>query len=206
MKKPHTRIVRAVGEFLLLTLFALIPPLFVFIDSVVIGHGVTEDSLTEYAQETLLLVSALLFWHGARRHPDSRGFLLLVAGFFGCALIRELDSYLDFISHGFWVWPANLLALATISYVALRCKDTVLEPMAAFIDTKPYFYMVFGLLVVFVFSRLFGSGTLLWDHLLGDNYTHSFKSGVQEGLELFGYIFIGYSAYLYIWRAKGLNK
>lgn len=197
MKNPKTKVTRAIGEFILLIVFALIPPVFVFIDSVVIGHGVPEDSLTEYLQEALLFVSSLLFLRAALRHPESRGFFLLVAGFFSCALIRELDSYLDFIWHGFWVWPANLLALATIVYVALCCKGTVLNPMAAFIDTKPYFYMIFGLLIVFVFSRVFGSGTLLWDHLLGETYTHNFKSAVQEGLELFGYIFIAYSSLLY---------
>ncbi len=200
MNRLHITIARAVGEFLLLVLFALLPPLSVFLDSAVIGEGVSEESLTEYTQQGILLLAALLFWYGSRRRPDARGFYLLVAGFFACALIRELDSYLDLILHGFWIWPANLLALGTIIHVRRHCRGTVLQPMAAFVGTKPYFHMLFGLVVVLVFSRVFGSGTLLWVPLLGETYTHGFKSGLQEGLELFGYLFIGYSACLTIIR------
>ncbi|MFA5631662.1 MAG: hypothetical protein WC997_09135 [Porticoccaceae bacterium] len=202
MEKPAARIMYAVGESFFLALCTLLPTLFIFVDVVVMGHQVSESSLTEHAQVILLFVSALLFLLHSWRHLGSRGFCLLVSGFFGCMLIREVDGYLDLVWHGFWVWPANLLAIVTILYVALCCRNTVLVPMAAFINTKPYFHIVFGLLIVMVFSRTFGSGTLLWEPLLGEDYEYIFKSALQEGLELLGYIFISYGSYCFLRRAE----
>ena len=83
-----------------------------------IGHGVTEHSLTELAQEALILISAILFWVGARQHPTVRSLLVLFAGLFGCMFIRELDALFDKIFHGFWIYPALLLAAGTILYAA----------------------------------------------------------------------------------------
>ncbi len=204
MNRTITIIARGLCEFFFLALVSLVPALFAFIDIVFLGDGVSELSLTEITQETLLFVSALLIGHSAWRHADSRGFLMLMAGFFACMLVRELDGLLDNIWHGFWFWPAFLLAIATITYVMIYCRDTILEPMANFIDSKAFFYIMFGLIVVLVFSRVFGSGAILWKSLMGPDYNPVLKSTLQEGLELFGYIFIAYGSYLFI-RHKKIN-
>lgn len=201
MTKPVATIARGIGEVLFLALLTLVAPLFVAIDVVVFGNAVGEISLTEIAQETLLLTSALIFWHSAWRCVESRGLLILVAGFFGCMLVRELDFLFNNVWHGFWVWPAIFVATASIMYARMCCRGTVCGPMSAFIDTKPYFHIVFGLLVVLVFSRVFGSGNLLWKHLVSD-YSHVYQDALQEGLELFGYVFIAYGSCLFFWRKK----
>ena len=66
-------------------------PLVIAIDTAVFEHGVQETSVTEFAQKGLLILSVVLMAMTARRRPDSRGFLALVAGFFGVMLIREAD-------------------------------------------------------------------------------------------------------------------
>jgi hypothetical protein len=196
MTNSFRTIIIGAGEFLLLALFAVIPPLFLVIDVVVLESGVTETSVTEVSQSALLLIAASAYWWMAYRCLQSRGFFMLVAGFFSCMLIRELDVFLDHIWHGFWIWPALLVALGTIGFVAFCCKNRVVKPMASFVDTKPCLYIEFGLVVVLVFSRIFGSGKLVWKLVLREGYLNMAKSAIQEGIELFGYLFIAYGAFL----------
>ena len=194
-------IITAVGEGFLLALLVLLVPFCETMDVIVLGNDIGEISLTEVVQVILLLTTAIIFWYRAWRATEARGFLILVAGFFSCMLIRELDFLFDKIDHGFWFWPATAIAVMSIFTALKYCQGTVCEPMAAFINTKPYFYIVFGLLVVIIFSRIFGSGNLFWQHVVAD-YTRIYKSLLQEGLELFGYIFITYGSCLILWDKK----
>jgi hypothetical protein len=167
-----------------------------------IVDGVGESSITEFSQETLLLALAVCFEYAAWRHVNSRGLFVLMAGFFSCMLVRELDSIFDKVWHGFWFWPALLIAFISISYVMFYCRDTALESIADFIDTKPYLYIVFGLIIVLVFSRVFGSGEIFWKNLMTSHYENLYKRALQEGLELFGYIFIAYGSWLMLWLKR----
>jgi hypothetical protein len=72
--------------------------------------------------------------------------------------------------------------------------------MADFVDTKPYFYTMVGLIFVLVFSRVFGSRTLLWGPAMGPEYSGTFRNILQEGLELLGYVFIAYGSGLLLWN------
>lgn len=192
-----SKIVRAACEFIFLCFLMLLAPLCVYLDLAVIGAGrISESSVTEFTQEFLILGSALVFWFSAVKRPDSRGFLLLVAGFFSCMFLREMDGLFDLIRHGFWFWPTLLMAVGVVGYVALRCRDTVVGPMADFVDTKPFYHIMFGLLVVLVFSRTFASKGLLWNHIGAMDFPSSLKSIMQEGIELMGYSFIAYGSYL----------
>ena len=190
------RVLQGVGEFFLLVAIAVAVPALVYFDIAVLGNTVGEISATEVTQELLVLMTAAIFWYKAYRDPASRGFWVLVAGFFSCILIREMDSFLDVIVHGFWVWPVTLVAVVSVFLASVPFKGRVLRPMATYVGTKPYFFMIVGLAVLLVFSRIFGSGSLLWQQLLGAGYTSGFKSALQEGLELLGYFLIGYSAVL----------
>lgn len=152
----------------------------------------SEYSITEYTQTGLILFSSLLFAVAAYRRPASRGFLVLVAGFFASMFFRECDAYLDFIVHGFWVYPAVAVAALTI-YYASRCKYTVAAPLAAFTETKAFSYIAYGLLTLMIFSRLFGTSSL-WQMVMGPDYSNQYRSAIQEGIELLGYIFVAYGS------------
>lgn len=195
------KILNAFAEFVFLAILTLLPVLTVYVDIKVIGHGLIDNSITEFTQETLIFLSAALFSYCAWKSPQSRGLLLLVAGFFICMLIREHDELLNRISHGFWFYPAMLVAVVSIGG-AIACRGTILAPLAAFVETKPYLNIFFGLLVVLVFSRIFGSSNLLWISIMGDDYKWVYRSAIQEGLELFGYIFIFYGSYLFFRRLR----
>ena len=196
IRKVYRRIGRGIGEFVLLILLSLIAPLLIYIDTISLNHGVSEESITEFSQELLLLLSSFLLAYGAWKYPGSRGFFVLVAGFLAAMLIRELDRYFDLVWHGFWIVPAITYSLASIFYVSVYCRSTVLKVAAKFANSKSYCFIVFGLVVILAFSRVFGSGSLLWKEILGESYNLTVKGSLQEGLELFGYVYLTYGSYL----------
>ncbi len=200
-----SRIRQAAGEFLLLTVLALVPPVLIYIDVSILENGVREACVTEIVQEALLLMMALLLGYGAWKHPSVRGFLVLMAAFFGCAFIRELDRLFDMIWKGFWIWPVWVLSVTAITYALISCRDTVIKPMSDFIGTRSYFHLMHGLVMILVFSRVFGSGNLFWAGVMGDDYNIVFKSAMQEGLELYGYLSVFYGVWVYRIRGYDLN-
>lgn len=199
MKNQVSNLVNAIVEFFILIFLALLPVISIYTDVVVLKNNVGEISVTEITQETLLLASALFFGYAAIKKPNMRGFLVLVAGFFGALFIREMDAFLDNIWHGFWFWPALLVALVSIFYARFLAKSTTLKPLTDFINTKPYIFILIGLIILLVFSRTFGSGSLLWHAVLAENSSRV-KTVVQEGLEVLGYAFIFYGSLVFHYR------
>lgn len=200
MKNEFVLIKRAIGEFFLLSVLALLPTVLIYFDVIVIKGNVGESSATEIVQATLLLLTVLIFWHGVWRHPDRRGFLVLTAGFFSCMMVREIDGVLGLIRHSFWVWPAVLTAVGSITYTIVYCRSSVIEPAAKFVRTIPYAFIQFGLITLLVFSRTFGSGNLIWKKMMGVAYDPILTGAYQEGIELFGYLFIFYGAVLFLFK------
>lgn len=195
----------AVLEFFILSLLAVAVPCLLYIDIRLLEHGVPESSLTEITQEALVLITSLVFVYHAWKDKSRRGFMILIAGFFMTVLIRELDVVFDVFSHGFWIWPA--LAVVGISLILTFInRDTVLRPMGDFINTRSYYFILIGLVIVLVFSRTFGSGNQLWEYVMGDDYKRLYKTAVQEGLELLGYIVIFYGVCLFPRLARNCGR
>ncbi|MBQ4077158.1 MAG: hypothetical protein IJD65_05785 [Mailhella sp.] len=153
-----------------------------------------EAGLTELTQSAMLAATAGLYALEAYRRPCLRHAMVLVAGFFGCMLIREQDYFLDFISHGFWLWPALALAFGCIAYACTDLRRT-LAGLEHFVRWKYFPFLIIGLVIVLAYSRLFGS-RMGWELLLGKRFVYSMKSGVEESSELLGYLFILASAIL----------
>jgi hypothetical protein len=160
-------------------------PFIVGFDVIQLENKLSESSVTELTQELLLAISVLLFLITAVRRPESRGFLVLVTGFLACMLIREGDMWFDLITKGFWVYPATLCAAVSI-YLAIRNRGTVLLPMNVYTRSQSFAIMAVGLLIVIVFSRLFGTHSL-WLEIMQHDYEAFYKTVIQEGIELLGY-------------------
>jgi len=158
------------------------------IDYFFLENNLSEQSLTEVFQQLLLLASVAIFSWSAYKEQESRTFFILVAGFFGCMLLRELDYYFDMIVHGFWFYPTILLASSVIIY-SIKNDEFLLRSVRSFGQSKAYFNILIGLVIIMIFSRLFGSGTL-WKDVMNEDYHHIYKTIIQEGLELFGYLFL----------------
>jgi hypothetical protein len=195
MDKIKLKVLFSVAEFIVQAILMVAVSLIVMIDTLVIGNGTKEISITEITQEALILSSAILFGIGAWQRPNSRGFLVLVAGLFGCMFIRECDFFLNRIASGFWVYPAVLLAAAALVY-SIRSRDTIARAMILYVNNKFFVHISIGLLIVLVFSRLLGTGHL-WEKVMGDNYDWMYKTIIQESLELLGYMLISYGSVLF---------
>ena len=90
------------------------------IDYFFLENNLSERSLTELFQQLLLLACVVIFTWSAEKVEDSRTLYILIAGFFACMFLRELDYYFDMIVHGFWVYPTLLLAGLVISYAVKK--------------------------------------------------------------------------------------
>jgi hypothetical protein len=157
-------------------------------DYFVLQNNLNEVSLTELFQQLFLFICVVVFSREAISNRDSRSFFVLISAFFGCMLLRELDYYFDLITHGFWLYPTIILAISAIFY-SINHRENFFESVNTFCKTHAYFNILIGLVIILVFSRLFGSGTL-WKDVMGENYLHVYKTILQECLELFGYIFL----------------
>lgn len=157
----------------------------IWLDIAVFDTQLLEVSFTEITQELLLFACALLFWLSPAS-DGQKGFNNLVAGFFACLLIRELDGLFDPISHSAWCWPFLLIAITslTIAFKPANRQDT-LRALAAFTRTPAFGTISTGLCVL-VFSRVFGMGAL-WHLILDDGYARLAKTAVEEGIELMTY-------------------
>ena len=180
--------VAMIMELVLLTVCMLAIPAAVAIDVLVFNHGLKEVSLTEFSQSVLLLVSMVCIGMAAWRNTVSRGLMVLVAGLFAAMLIRETDKFLDTISQGFWVYPAVIVSAVAI-VIAVRLRGTLIKSMVDFAATRQFTYLAIGLLLVVVFSRAFGSGWF-WAKIMGEDFHRLYKTIMQEGLELLGYVLI----------------
>lgn len=163
-------------------------------DSTILQQGQSEFSITELAHELLILGSMILIGFSAKSDLQARGFLVLVAGLFATMFIREADALFDNIRHGFWLYPALLVTLSSILY-ARKCTGTVKQPMLEYMESRQFAYITIGLIIIVVYSRTFGSG-MLWRDIMADDYSIVYKTIIQEGIELLGYIFVFYGSIL----------
>jgi|LSQX01.2.fsa_nt_gb uncharacterized membrane protein len=181
---------RAIENTIRLALSTLTVPFLVITDLIIIGNRLGERSATEWGQALLLLVSVVLFAYAAHRRAEARGFYMLVAGFFMCCFIRELDLLLDeWLFHGAWA-PLAIAVALLVSARALRVWRTLLPGAVEFVGTQAFIYVQIGLVVVAMLSRSLGSGRQLWFLLGHDDSYRLCKTVIQEALESFGYLLI----------------
>lgn len=179
-------LIKPVLQFIFSSVAALIAVLCVFIDINILHNGLSEISLTEIVQESILLAIVAIHMWLARSKQELRQCDILIAGFFMSMLIRELDALFDLISHGCWVWFAlTVSAIAVIS--VMRQRANIVMQLTRYTQMISWGIMMSGLLFVLVFSRLFGMSSL-WHHILQDGYLRVVKNMVEEGCELFGYV------------------
>ncbi len=186
------------AEFFLAALIAASVVGCIYLD-VTIHHDLSEGSFVEFGQETLLLITTVIF--GAMAMKSRQGGLWLVAGFFCCMFIRELDAYFDEIVHGAWKYFALVVMVLSL-YKAWRLGiENTIATLAAFMKSRSFIFIFIGLLIVLAYSRLFGMGEL-WHAIMGDNFIRLVKNVVEEGSELWGYALITWGALNYLFTSK----
>ena len=197
LSSPPARIVRREAEnFIRLSLASLAVPFTVITDLVLTGNRLGERSVTEWSQSLLLAVVVILFADASRHARPHRGFYSLAAVFFACCLARELDLWMDkFLYHGSWVLLALLFSALGLG-LAWRYRETIIPGAADFVGRRAYPFILIGLVIILVLSRVLGSGHMLWNMLGCDDTHRLFKTIIQESLESFGYLLFAFGAIL----------
>jgi hypothetical protein len=168
-----------------------------------------ETSFTEIAQEIFLLISGVVYLGIAKKFPKVRGFAMLLAGFCFTALVREYNNYFHAWFKGAWQILAFIVVLLT-AFAATRNKTTILRPARRYLRTTAYGITLSALLIVLVFSRLYGLHDI-WYNILQEDLTGPYrwvKNASEEGTELLGYclFFIGTVEYFFHLHKKSTGK
>ncbi|WP_372753591.1 hypothetical protein [Labilibaculum sp.] len=168
-----------------------------------------EGSLTEYMQEFYLLLTSLIFLLAGFTSKSHKAISYLMGGGALVALVRELDAYFDLIYHGAWFPVAMLLLVLTVILV-IRKKTQIWENLEEFFTTPAFGTFIAGFLMVFVFSRLFGTKKV-WMALFEVDQLEGMqrwvKNAVEEGSELFGYTLLFIAAVeFFVYVSRKLKK
>ncbi|MEH0724249.1 hypothetical protein [Vibrio alginolyticus] len=190
--KPFTFLIK---KFFGMSLLLVFSSLMIYFDVRYNNIIIEEGSLVEYLQEGYLFISGSLFFMVAIKNKSQRGFTLLVSVFFYIMLIRELDGFLDNISHGFWKYPAWSLAILAFIHTVFNIKTTV-EPLNRYINHNSFGLMLAGISTLLVFSRIYGMSEL-WEQIMQENYIRSVKNLAEEGVELMAYSLILFASSWY---------
>src|SRR5690606_41880237 len=109
---------------------------------------------------------------------DVRRSALPAACFYGCILIRDLVAVWALVCRGLWPLLVAAVASACLGYALRRGRQT-LAATASFLVSRSNAVMTIGLVLLLVYSRLFGM-TTLWHGLLAENYVRVFKNARSE--------------------------
>ncbi|MEZ9127000.1 hypothetical protein CWO33_22650 [Vibrio splendidus] len=162
------------------------------IDFVLLNGNVGEVSATEMLQQLLLIVTSGSFAYLAREKCEVKRAALLISAFFAVLFIREMDFWFDKIVHGAWVVPALLVAGSAIFYAIKNGKRTI-DQLALILASPHMNLLVTGVMLLLVFSRLFGMGSF-WHNVMGDDYVRVVKNIAEEGTELLAYCLIAFAS------------
>jgi hypothetical protein len=188
---------------------------FMFIMALVIQFDfaegeVKEDSLIEITQEILLFVSAILLIAFSSKAGGFKIFNLSLAGFLGVHFVREFDFWLNAqLFDKAWQVLALIILVLIVVMVIRNWKKFIFE-FVAISKTYGFAFFFSGLIILHVFSRLYGR-KLMWIDLLRDthdkyvienngekvialrDFMRPVKDASEESIELLAYsiIFIG---------------
>jgi hypothetical protein len=130
---------------------------------------VKEDSLIEISQEILLLISSLLLIGFSNKAKDFKIFNLTLAGFLGVHFIREFDFWLNTqLFDKAWQAIALVVIVIVLVMVVRNWKKLLLE-FASISRTYGFAFFFSGLIILHIFSRLYGR-KLIWIDLLRDTH------------------------------------
>ncbi|MCW8327222.1 hypothetical protein MD588_00210 [Photobacterium sp. SDRW27] len=193
--QPFHPLLKSSAYFFGIAILLAISAFSIHLEVIHISGNVGEDSLVEQLQEFYLLIVGTLFAAVAIKHKAQRNFAILASAFFYIMLIRELDGLFDQISHGFWKYPAWLLATMAIGFAWSNKKQTV-NQLVKYTQHRSFGLMLAGVATLLVFARIYGMG-VLWQGAMQENYMRSVKNLAEEGTELLAYSLILFSAAWY---------
>lgn len=164
-----------------------------------------ESSNTEHAQDIILFISFCLALYIGYKFNKVKTLCYTLSALLLISFVREMDAFFDAtLFHGAWVYFAGgvLLIYGLFIHKIIGNMNTEIKLVKDHISLG---MVTIGLLIIHVFSRLYGRKKM-WKALMGeDNFIRIVKDASEEGIELLGYsiIFIGIVE-LYLYARKSL--
>ncbi len=181
--------------------FCLICVLYGFASVIIYIHvfkHLPHETVLEWMQSAVLLLSAGLYYYAAVKLPEERGGILLIAGLLTCMLIREQDNFLNYEHLPVWETLVFIFLCALFYYCfKKRGYMEVLYGLSKFIRSGAMPAVCVGLGMVLVFSRLYGWTGLWMNYFPVHAEARLISRMCEESLELLGYIVILLSALSY---------
>lgn len=130
---------------------------------------VKEDSFIEITQEVLLLICSILLIIFSFKTKEYKIFFLGLAGFLGVHFVREFDFWLNTqLFDKAWQAISLVIVVVVLVMVVKNWKKIILE-IAAISKTYGFAFFFSGLIILHVFSRLYGR-KLIWIDLLRNTH------------------------------------
>ena len=177
---------------LVILAISLLVNLAIRIDFSVLKHGLGETSITEVLQLLMLIVSTTSFYLVLRERKDLSHAATLIFGFLAVLTIREMDAWFDMLFHGAWVLPALVVTITCCAYAFRRHTGTI-NQMATILDVRHMNTLIGGVVLLVVFSRLYGMGSF-WQSVMHEYYVREVKDVSEEAMELLCYCLIALGA------------
>lgn len=160
-----------------------------------------EVGAVEILQMVFTLMAAGLFLEAGRINEGRRPFTIVISGFLFCLFIRESDYFLDeLVARHAWKMIVLLTVILVAVYV-IKNAGRVLASVLDFLCQPSFGVFMSALLIVLVFSRLFGYGDF-WEALIEGGYYRVIKTIAEEGTELLGYALLFISSCEYLHAAR----
>ncbi len=162
-----------------------------------------ELTFTEIGQETILFVMFLFFLVISRKWFEISTIALLASLFYLASFIREFNFLVEH-----WMYLV-LPVLALAGWILYRDRKKFIQSVESFFRIPASGLLVSGLLITYIFSRLFGRSKF-WQLLYHDESYRLAKAATEEGLELLGnslMLIAGCEFFLYYWfEIKSKNE
>jgi hypothetical protein len=154
-----------------------------------------ELTFTEIGQELILFLMFIFFLTISRKWMEIKTIALLASLFFLASFIREFNFL---VKH--WIYLV-LPVLALAAWILYRDRKKFSQSLQSFFRVPASGLLVSGLLITYLFSRLFGRSKF-WRLLYHDESYRLAKAATEEGLELLGnslMLIAAFEFFLYYW-------
>ena len=138
-----------------------------------------EITFTEIGQEIILFVLFCFYMVLGFKWREIQPVSNLVSLFFLMSFIREFNFLVDK-----WIFPV-LIVFAFFVWLFVRDFKKIKAATIQFFSISASSWFLSGILITYIFSRLFGSSKF-WKILYHDESYRLAKAATQEGLELLG--------------------
>ena len=164
-----------------------------------------ENSITEALHYLFAFLASSLFFGAARLSDSLRPASVLFATLLGAMFIREFDAFLDdHLLDGSWQVFVTI-GLLGAGYYLYKQSRPIGYSLVEFSRLSSAGILASGLLIILVWSRLFGQGSF-WEAVMGDNHLRVVKNIAEEGTELMGYTLLVIAAFEFLWYVLEQRK